>query len=96
LPPGANAAAYGTDNSKLLAVRQTTLLVSLALLEGVAFSGCIAYLLEAQPLVLGVVLVAVLLLLAYFPTEGRVRSWLERQTDQLVVLRQQGDVAAER
>jgi hypothetical protein len=95
LPPGANAAAFGTDNTKLLAVRQNTLLVSLALLEGVAFLGCIAYLLEAHLLVLGVALVAVLLMLVNFPTEARVRGWLERQTDQLVVLRQQGDVAAE-
>ena len=49
LPPGASAAAFSTDASKLLAVRQTTMIVGLALLEGAAFFACIAYLLEARP-----------------------------------------------
>lgn len=96
LPPGADPAALGTDAAKLLAVRQTTLLVGLALLEGAAFFGCIAFLLEARPFALGVVLVPILLMLVKFPTEGRVRAWLERQAGQLAELRQQGDVAADR
>ena len=97
LPPAADAAAFSSDASKLLAVRQTTMIVGLALLEGAAFFGCIAYLVEARPFALGVVLVAVLLMLVNFPTEGRVRAWLQRQADQLAELRQQGeDVAVER
>jgi len=94
LPPGANATAFSTDAVKLLAVRQTTMVVSLALLESAAFLGGIAYLLEAQPFALGVVLVVILLMVMNFPTEGRVRGWLEWQTDQLAELRQQGDVTA--
>lgn len=95
LPPGANAASFQTDTSKLLVVRQTSMIIGLALLEGIAFFGCIAYLMEAQPFVLVVVIVAAILMLLIFPTEGRVRAWLEQQSDRLVELRQQGDVAAE-
>jgi hypothetical protein len=95
LPPGANAASFQTDTSKLLAVRQTSMIIGLALLEGVSFFGCIAYLMEAQPFALGVVVLAVMLMLVNSPTEGRVRAWLERQADQLAELREQRDVAAE-
>jgi hypothetical protein len=72
------------------------MMIGLALLEGAAFLGCIAYLLEARPLALGVVVVAITPMLVNFPTEARVRAWLERQADQLAELRQQGDVTAER
>ena len=83
LPPGADAAAFASDTAKLLAVRQTTMLISWAMVEGAAFFGCIAYLLEAQPFTLAVVGVAVLLMLVDFPTERGVSAWLERQVDQL-------------
>lgn len=96
LPPGANAASFATDASKLLAVRQTSMIIGLALLEGTAFLGCIAYLVEKQPFALVVVLVAVTLMLVNFPTEGRVRAWLERQADQLAELHRQGGFEAER
>ncbi len=91
LLPGANAAAFNSDASKLLALRQSTMITGLAVLEGAAFFCCIAYLLEARPFVLSVVLVVLFLMVASFPTESRVRAWLERQTDQLARLRQQGD-----
>ena len=96
LPPGANATDLGTDASKLLAVRQTSLIVGLALVEGTAFFACIAYLLEAQPWVLAIILACVLLMMVNFPTEGRVRSWLAGQADQLDQLRRQGDAAGQR
>jgi hypothetical protein len=70
LPPGASATDFRTDASKLLAVRQTSMIVGLALLEGAAFFACIAYLLEAQPWVLATVLAAVLLMIVTFPSEG--------------------------
>jgi hypothetical protein len=50
--------------------------------------GCIAYLVEGQPVALGVVFVAVVLVILSFPAEGRVRTWLEQQTDRLAELRQ--------
>jgi hypothetical protein len=66
----------------------------LALLNSSAFFGCIAYLLEAQPLALAVVGVTVVLMLCKFPTQERVRAWLERQAEVLSELRQQQDSAA--
>ena len=94
-PAGTDSANFGTDASKLLAARQTMMIIGLALLEGAALFGCIAYLLEAQPYTLAVVLVALLLMLVNFPTAERVRTWLERQIDQLAELRQRGDVVGE-
>jgi hypothetical protein len=86
-PVGVDPKLYGTVPAQLLAVRQSTLLVGLALLEGTAFMGCVAFLSEGQPLVLALVGAAVLLMLLRFPTAGRERAWLERQADQLAQLR---------
>jgi hypothetical protein len=94
-PLHANPIYYSSDAAKLLTVRQTATIIGLAILEGTAFFGCIAYLLEAQAFALGVIIVAMLLMLLNFPTEGRVRGWLERQTDCLAELRQQAGSAAE-
>jgi hypothetical protein len=84
-----------TGGAKLMNVCQTTLIVGLALLQGSAFMGCMAYLLEAEPLTLGVIGVAIVLMLWKFPTERRVRAWLERQAEVLTDLRQQEDSAVE-
>jgi hypothetical protein len=87
-PPQGSTQAYDTAQSKLLAVRQTTLIIGLAPLEGAAFMGCMAYLLEAQPYVLVVIGAAILLMLLNFPTESRVLAWLDRQADQLAEMAQ--------
>jgi hypothetical protein len=86
---GASLSASASVGAKLIAVRQTTLLVGLALLEGAAFNACIAYLLEGQVLALAVVGVAIALILSRFPTRERVRNWLERQASALAELRQE-------
>jgi hypothetical protein len=96
VPPGANPKAFATGGAKLMAVRLATMVVGLALLEGAAFMGCIAYLLEAQALALGVIGVAAALMLCKFPTENRVRAWLERQADVLAELGQQTGCGADR
>jgi hypothetical protein len=88
-PAGIDPALYATDTAKLLAVRQTTMIMSAALLEGAAILGCIAFMLERTPWVLIVTAVTAGLLLAGFPTEGRVRAWLDQHTDLLNSLRQQ-------
>ena len=88
-PPGADPSSFVTDNSKLVALRQSTLIVRLAILESAAFFGCIAYMLEGQVFVLSAVLVALFLMLASFPTFYRVRYWLELQANQLTQLRQE-------
>jgi hypothetical protein len=87
LPLQTIAADFRTDASKLLAVRQTSMIVGLALLEGAAFFACIAYLLEGQLWVLAIILTAMVLMMVSFPTEGRVQSWLAWQADQLDELR---------
>ncbi len=79
--------AFETAEAKLLPVKQTTMIIALALLEGAAFLGCNAYLLEGQPLALVVVIVALLLMLIQFPTRTRVQAWLRRQTDLLAEMR---------
>jgi hypothetical protein len=86
-PQGVSGASFNTDADKLLAVKQRTLLISLALIEGAAFCALIGFLLEGQYLALGVVGLAVVLMLALFPTEGRVRSWLDQQLQRVADLR---------
>ena len=87
-PPAARPGSFATDIGKLLAVRLNTLIVAMALLEGAAFFACIAYLLEGQAVALVAVGVALALMLVRFPTEARVRAWLEQQAERLAQLRQ--------
>jgi hypothetical protein len=82
-----------SDTAKLLAVRQQVLLLGLAGLEGTAFFGCIAYFVEAQPLALAAIAAAVALMLAHFPTEGRLRYWLDRRQQELIGLLQGSDLS---
>jgi len=76
------------DVLQLLALRQTSMILGLALLEGASFMCCLAYLLEGEMYVLIGVAVAVGLMLANFPTEGGVRAWLNQQLEALVKARQ--------
>ena len=76
------------DADRLLAVRYTAIIIALALLESAALFGCIAYMLEAQPLALAVVAGAALLMLLRFPTAARLRAWLTRELGRLAVRRQ--------
>jgi hypothetical protein len=84
-PPGETA----DDVSQVLGLRQTSMLIALALHEGTAFLGCLAYLLEAQPLALGAAGLAILFMLLRFPTEYRVRTWMRQQLDWLEKAREQ-------
>jgi hypothetical protein len=87
--PPPRGPAPTTESGKLLAVLQSSQIIGMALLEGASFFGCIAYMLEGRILAVAVVLIGLVLLVSRFPTEGRVRSWLTEQSDQLVRLRQQ-------
>jgi hypothetical protein len=89
IPPRANPADYRSVPGQLLGVYQTSLIVGLALLEGTAFMGSIAFLLEAVPLAAGVTGLALLMMLLKFPTRRGVHDWLERQADRLAEIRQQ-------
>src|SRR5262249_44345999 len=72
----------------LLDLRQSTLIISLALLEGTAFLAIVAFLLEVQVYVLGIVGLMLLVMLGQFPTETRVLAWMEMQLQRLAELRQ--------
>jgi hypothetical protein len=61
-------------------VHANSMIVGWGLLEGAAFMGCMAYLLEARTLALGVIAIVLLLMFCTFPTEARARNWLQRQT----------------
>ncbi len=95
-PEGADPAALATDEAKLIAVYQTAMIVGMAMLEGGAFLGCVAYLIEGKHYVLAVVAVALMMIVFRFPTEYRVRAWLERQTDQLAQLRRDAKMLGDR
>lgn len=92
-PPGAAPGNHDSDAAKLLTVRQTATIVSLALVEAVGFLGCIAYLLEGEAVALAVVGVALLLMVMNFPTEGGLRAWLQAQEDQLAALRHEAELS---
>jgi hypothetical protein len=83
-------AARESPLADLLPLRQTTLIVGLALLEGVAMVGCIAFLLECHAVDFIVVGLVLALMLARFPTRNRVRAWLARQLAVLEELRIRG------
>jgi hypothetical protein len=77
--PDAAAGSFPDDTSKLWAVYQTRIIIASALLEGAAFIGCTAYLVEHQIFVLAVPVIVLALMVATFPTRGRVGSWVEEQ-----------------
>jgi hypothetical protein len=76
------------DEVTLLGVRQMTMIISFALLEGAGTMAGIAYMLEAQSFALTTVVVTVLFMLFQFPTQGRIREWLERHVVLVHELRQ--------
>jgi hypothetical protein len=88
-PDPSLAQEWQTDTARPLAIAQTQLLITLALLEGAAFFGCVAYLVEAQPIALAAAAVALVVMLARFPTEARLHAWLEQQSETLDRYRQE-------
>jgi hypothetical protein len=84
------APEYRDDAERLLGVRQTSLIVTLALLEGPGFLGCIAYLVEGSPFALCVPAAVVVAMLLHFPTKWRTLNWIERKLAELDSLRGRG------
>ena len=82
------AQSEARDANALLGLRQTSMIISIALLEGPAFFALIAFLVEQQPLVLIVPGLALLGMLAQFPTENSVRNWLELNGRRVQEMRQ--------
>ena len=83
------AETRGSDPTEsLIGLRQTALIISLALLEGCAFVACFGYLLEAEPIALAVATSIVFMMCTMFPTERSLRAWLEMQTQRVAELQQ--------
>ena len=91
MPATANPLAFA-----LLTILQTKDIIGRAMLEGPAFFGCIAYLTEAQPVVLAVPGGALLLMLLTFPSRLRVELWLSQQQAVVDEIRQTGGLAGTR
>jgi hypothetical protein len=88
-PPAAQVPPEGrTDAGSLLALRQTSLIVGLALIEGACFFGGVAYIVERHYLGLLVAGLGVGLILTRFPTEASIRQWLEAKKEELARARQ--------
>jgi hypothetical protein len=78
------------DATQLLAARQTTIIVSCAMLEGPGLGAAIAYMIEGQPFALLIVLAAAVGIALQFPTRERIRNWLEYHLALVAELRQLG------
>lgn len=91
-PEGVKSEPVSSTPAKLLSLRQTTMIVGLAPLEGAGFFGCAAYLVEHQVAVLSIAGVAILLMLLRFPTAGRVSAWLEQQAAVLLDMQRAKDL----
>lgn len=87
-PEDSPAEHYASTEAKLLAGRQTGLIIRLALVEGPAFLAVLTYFTSGSLLGLATALVALLLLIAPFPTQGRTERWLERQQQRLTEMQQ--------
>ena len=85
--PRGDANAEERKVAALLSLRQTGLIVGLALLEGAAFMGCIAFLVEAQVFTLAIVAIAIFLMLLRFPLESSLRARVHEDLERINSLR---------
>ena len=76
------------DTGKLAFVYQTQLIIGSALCEGMAFFAGIAYMLERNPLALGMALILLAGLAVRIPTRDRVNAWIDQQQSMLQTERQ--------
>jgi hypothetical protein len=76
------------DTGKLAVVYQTQLIIGSALCESMAFFAAIAYMLERNPLALGMALILLAAIAVHFPTRGRVNTWIDQQQSMLQTERQ--------
>ena len=61
----------------------TQLIVGAAMNEGAAFFALVAYLIEKNPIALGLAVVLIAGVISRFPTTGRVERWIEQQQEKL-------------
>jgi hypothetical protein len=89
-PPGSpfGPESLQSDAGKLAFVYQTQFIIGAALNEGPAFFVLVAYMLEKNPIALGLAILLLVALAARFPTRLRVSSWIDRQQELLTQERQ--------
>jgi hypothetical protein len=81
-PAGQPPAASRSDANQVelvtraMAVHQTRLIVSLAILEGAAFFNLVAYMIEGQLVSVAVAFVLWVLMLVQFPSRPRTEGWV--------------------
>jgi hypothetical protein len=80
--------ALESDTGKLASVYMTQFIVGAALHEGPAFLASVAYLIEANPIALGLALLLLGAMIVRFPTRPRIASWIDRQQELLLGDRQ--------
>jgi hypothetical protein len=73
------ASPLNVEPALLCGIYQTRLLISAALLEGVAFFALVAYMVEGQLLSLIEAVAFLMGLLLQFPTRSKVERWIEKQ-----------------
>jgi hypothetical protein len=73
------------DARYLLPVYQLKTIISAAIFEGLGFFATIAYLIERNPISLGVAVAMILGVAAHFPTQSRIIGWVERQLEAVEV-----------
>ena len=78
------------DQDQLLATYQTQTIVGAAMNEAPAFFAAIAYMLEGNPIALGLVLLLLIGIAARFPTVPKVEAWVEDKLLKLAEKRQGG------
>ena len=81
----------GSKERRFLSVFQTRTIIGAAVIEGAAFLAAIAYMLERSPAVLGLAALLLLGVTMHFPTESRIISWVERESENLEMARRMGD-----
>ena len=73
------AAAGSAATGKLFGVYQTKTIIGAAMIEGAAFLNLVAYLLEGNPITLGLGLGLAVVIAALFPSPSRVANWIEQR-----------------
>jgi hypothetical protein len=73
------------DARYLLPVYQMKTITSAAMFEGLGFFATIAYLIERNPISLGIAAAMILGVAAHFPTQGRIIGWVNGQLEAVEV-----------
>jgi hypothetical protein len=85
---GLGSDAYQTDTGKLAVVYLSHSIVGAAINEGAAYFAAIAYLIEKNPIALGLTFLLIGGLILRFPTRGRLEQWIDHQQELLIQDRQ--------